>query len=86
MKKFLLLLVFPFLATTASYAQGPGKRTRVKAKHHYEHASESSRGKSSKARFRPVNNIRPTIDLNPRSLERFKTTRAAKSWKWTKGV
>ncbi len=86
MKKLLLLLLFPFLATTATYAQGQGKKPRLKAKHHYEHASESSRGKASKMRFRPVNNIRPTIDLNPRKQERFKTTKAPKNWKWTKGV
>ena len=85
MKKLLLLLLFPFLAASAADAQSLGKKPRLKARHHYVHASESSKGKTSKARFRPVNNIKPTIDLHPRRLEKFKTAKVAKPYTWSKG-
>ncbi|MBF9239923.1 hypothetical protein I2I05_21200 [Hymenobacter sp. BT683] len=84
MKKLLLLLLFPFLASSASFAQDPSKK-RLKAKHHYVHASESSKGRTSKARFRPENNVRPTLDLNPKRLEKFKTAKAPKPYTWSKG-
>ncbi|WP_035567642.1 hypothetical protein [Hymenobacter sp. IS2118] len=84
MKKLLLLLVLPFLASSASFAQDPAKK-RQKAKHHYVHAAESSQGRVAKARFRPENNIRPTIDFAPNRLEKFKTAKSPKAYTYSKG-
>ena len=85
MKKLVFLLLLIFLATTASYAQSEGKRPRLKAKRYYTHTSESSQGKNAKVRFRPVNNVHPTIDLNPKTPEKFKTAKALKNYKWSNG-
>ena len=86
MKKLLLLLLFPFLVPTASHAQTHGKRPHLKAKRNYAHVSESSKGKNARAHFRPENNIHPIIDLNPRRQEKFRTSKAPKNYKFTKGV
>ncbi|GAB3295664.1 hypothetical protein ACFQT0_21540 [Hymenobacter humi] len=77
--------MFFLLASSASFAQTEGKRPNLKSKHYYTHTSESSKGKNAKVKFRKVNNIRPTIDLNPKSQEKFKTAKAPKNWKWSKG-
>ncbi|ALW86800.1 hypothetical protein AUC43_17960 [Hymenobacter sedentarius] len=86
MKKLLLLLLFPFLVTTASHAQAQGKKPHLKAKRNYAHTTESSKGKKAKAHFRPENNVHPIIDFNPRRQGKFKTTKAAKNYKFTMGV
>ncbi|UOQ96535.1 hypothetical protein MUN81_14950 [Hymenobacter sp. 5317J-9] len=82
MKQFvILLLLLGFAAGTAQAQNKP----KVKAKRAFSHSSESSRGKTAKTHFRAENNIRPVIDLNPRSLERSKTVKAPKPFKYSKG-
>lgn len=85
MKKLLLLLVFPFLASSASFAQEHGRKPRVKANRAFGHSAEASNKRNSKARFRPENNVKPTLDMNPRKLERFKTAKAPKNYKFSDG-
>jgi len=83
MKKLFFLLLALFFASSASFAQSKSHDPRVKVKRPFSHFSESSRGKNSKARFRRVKNI-PTIDLYPRNLAKSKTTKAPKSFKFSK--
>ena len=57
-------------------------RPRIKAGRAFAHTSESGKSKSNKARFRRGNNILPTIDLHPRTLEKTKTVKAPKPYKF----
>jgi len=86
MKKLLLLLVFPFLASSASFAQDHGRKPRVKAHRAFGHTAEASKKRNSKARFRPENNVKPIFDMNPRKLESFKTSKAPKDYKFSDGT
>lgn len=82
MKHILLLLAF--MACTSSLAQAQ-TRPHKKYKRTYNHSAEASKGRNSKAQFRR-DNARPVIDLNPRSLEKSKTTKAPRPYKYSKGV
>ena len=84
MQKLLFSLLFIFCVGLAVPADAQN-RPRVKAKRTFAHSSESSKRKNNKARFRPVNNIRPVIDLNPHSQEKFKTAKAGRNFKFSKG-
>ena len=79
MKKLLL----PLFAL--AFGLGPATaqpRPRILAKRAFAHTSEAGKGRVNKARFRRENNIRPTIDLHPRTLEKTKTVRAPKAYKY----
>lgn len=69
-KFFLLLFVFSLGAAGLATAQNRPKGNKNRA---FSHGSKSSAGKNNKAHFRHEG-TRPTIDLNPNTLERFKTT------------
>jgi hypothetical protein len=81
MKTILLLLLSIGLATVADAQVRP----KHKVKRAFVHTSEAGKGKNNKARFRRENNIRPTIDLNPRRLEKTKTVKAPKPYKFSNG-
>ncbi|MDO7846373.1 hypothetical protein Q5H92_08400 [Hymenobacter sp. M29] len=81
MKKFFLLLLLTCFAAGTIQAQN---RPKVKAKRAFAHPSESSKGKASRAQFRHET-IRPVIDLKPHSLERSKTVKAPKAYKYSNG-
>jgi len=81
MKQFFLLLLLACFAAGTVQAQN---RPKVKAKRAFAHPSESSKGKASKAQFRREN-VRPVIDLKPNSLERSKTVKAPKPYKYSNG-
>ena len=83
MKKLLLLLVFPFLASSASFAQDSGRKPRAKANRAFGHSAEASKKRNSKARFRPENNVKPIFDMKPES---FKTSKAPKDYKFSDGT
>jgi hypothetical protein len=85
MKNILILLLCCFLASSVSHARSTGQKPPYKTKHAFKHLSESSKGKNSRARFRPANPDRPTIDLTPGKLEKFKTAKAGKNWKFSNG-
>ncbi|GAC1591714.1 MAG: hypothetical protein NVS3B25_11410 [Hymenobacter sp.] len=85
MKKILFVLLCLLFTSAASYAQSKGHKPRIKARRAFSHATESDLGKNSRARFRRENNILPTVDLNPHRLEKFKTARANKNYKFSKG-
>ena len=86
MKKLLLLLVFPFLASSASFAQDNGRKPRAKANRAFGHSAEASKKRNSKARFRPENNVKPIFDMNPRKPGSFKTSKAPKDYKFSDGA
>ncbi|MBF9140930.1 hypothetical protein [Hymenobacter properus] len=81
MKQLFLLLLLACFATSTVQAQN---RPKVKAKRAFSHTSESSKGKTSKVHFRRET-IRPVIDLKPNSLERSKTVKAPKAYKYSNG-
>ena len=81
MKRIVLLLLLSVFAAGSVQAQG---KPKVKAKRAFSHSSESSRGKTAKTQFRRET-IRPVIDLKPNSLERSKTVKAPKPFKYSKG-
>ena len=78
----LLILAFFACASSPVHAQ---RRPVAKNKHAFRHPAEASRGRNSKARFRRESSV-PVIDLNPRSLEKSKTTRAPKPYRYSKGI
>jgi hypothetical protein len=81
MKQLFLLLLLVGFAAGSVQAQG---KPKYKAKKAFAHPSESSKGKASKAQFRD-NRIRPVIDLKPNSLERSKTVKAPRPYKYSNG-
>ena len=85
MKNFLLPLLFLALSTGFAPSATAQPRPKVNAKRAFAHTAEAGKGKANKARFRRENNIRPTIDLNPKNLEKTKTVKAPKPYKYAKG-
>jgi len=77
---FLLLLLACFTAGTVQAQSRP----KPKAKRAFSHNSESGRDKASKAQFRRET-VRPVIELRPHSLERSKTVKAPKPYKYSNG-
>ena len=61
------------------------KRPKVNTKRAFSHQSEAGERKSNRAQFRRPNNIRPVIDLHPRSQTQFKTAKAGKDYKFSSG-
>ena len=59
---------------------------KANAKRAFVHTADAGKGKANKARFRRENNIRPTIDLNPRNPEKTKTVRTPKHYRFVKGA
>ena len=78
-------LLFLALFTCASGIAQAQSRPKAKARHAFTHSAEASRGKNSKARFRRESTI-PVIDLNPRSIEKSKTVKGPKRYKYSKGI
>ncbi|HEX8326185.1 MAG TPA: hypothetical protein VF629_01505 [Hymenobacter sp.] len=78
------LLVALVLSSGIASSAAAQKRPKSSAKRAFSHNSESSKGKTSKARFRREND-RPVIDLNPNSLVKTKTTKAPKPYKFSNG-
>lgn len=81
---FLPLLSFVLSIGFVFSASAHQPRPHVNAKRAFAHTSEAGDGKANKARFRRENNIRPTIDLNPHSLEKTKTVKATHHYKFAK--
>ncbi|MFD2720525.1 hypothetical protein ACFST9_17525 [Hymenobacter monticola] len=81
MKQFFLLLLLACFAAGTVQAQN---RPKVKAKRAFSHNSESRQGKTAKTQFRREN-VRPVIELRPNSLERSKTVKAPKPYKYSNG-
>lgn len=78
---------YVLVALVLSSGAGPAvaqQRPKGIAKRAFAHNSESSKGKTSKARFRREND-RPVIDLNPKNLVKTKTTKAPKPYKFSNG-
>ena len=73
----LLLALCIGAAATVGAKPGPG----AKPKRAYSHASESGKGKNTKARFRSQS-TRPVIDMHPNKPTTFKTTKAAPPYKY----
>ena len=59
---------------------------KANAKRAFAHSAAAGRGKAKNARFRRENNMRSTIDLNPRSPKKTKTVKAPKHYKFAKGA
>ena len=80
MKYFvMLLLIFVFGVAGVQAQKNP------KAKRAFSHTSESSEGKTNKARFRHESKGFNIIDLHPKSPARFKTAKANKDYKFSNG-
>ena len=73
-----------FLAITFSASVAVGQhRPKTNLKRAFSHSSEAGKGKNDKAHFRKES-IRPVIDLNPHSPEKFKTAKANHHYKFSK--
>ena len=83
MKNAFILLFIALLFGSASVAIGQN-RPRIKAKRAFSHSSEAGKGRNDRAHFRKES-IRPVIDLNPHSPEKFKTAKANHHYKFSKG-
>jgi hypothetical protein len=77
---FPLLLAFLVGISSAANAQSKPK----KARHAFSHSAVAGTGKNDKATFRRENK-RPVIDLAPHSQTKFKTAKANKPYKFSKG-
>ena len=77
-----LLILFGVCCASAATAQ---PRPRIKAKRAFSHGAEASRGKNSKAQFYRANRGTSVLDLKPHSLEKFKTAKAGKDYKYSDG-
>ena len=75
---FILSISYASIATAQS-------RPKIKTKYAFSHNSESSKGKTNKARFRRENKNSGVIDLHPRSPEKFKTAKTNKNYRFSKG-
>lgn len=79
---FPLLLLLFFLAISEGFAQrANGPHPRRITKKTFAHNTESRQGKTEKTRFRRENR-KAVLDLNPHSLEKFKTAKANKNYKY----
>lgn len=83
MNKLFLLLLFAFSLSTAGLATAQG-RPKGNLKRAFSHSSGAGTGQNNKAHFRHEA-IRPVIDLNPHSPEKFKTAKANHHYKFAKG-
>ncbi|GAB3658739.1 hypothetical protein GCM10027594_29950 [Hymenobacter agri] len=83
MNKLFLLLLFAFSLSTAGRAAAQD-RPKGNLKRAFNHSSEAGKGKNNKAHFRRES-LRPVIDLNPHSPEKFKTAKANHHYKFAKG-
>lgn len=77
-----LLLLFSVCCASAAAAQ---PRPRVKAKRAFSHGAEASKGKNSRAQFYKANKGASVLDLTPHKIEKFKTAKAGKDYKYSKG-
>lgn len=77
---FLLLLAFGLSSAGPATAQS---RPKGNLKRAFSHQSGAGKGKNNKAQFRREN-VRPVIDLNPHSPEKFKTAKANHHYKFAK--
>jgi len=84
MKKYLPALLFLFSIGFASTAAAQS-RPKIRTKHAFSHNSESGKGKTNKAQFRRENKGAGFIDLHPRSLEKFKTAKSNRNYKFSNG-
>ena len=82
MKYFVMLLLIFVFGVAGVQAQ---KNPKAKAKRAFSHTSESSEGKTNKARFRHESKGFNIIDLHPKSPARFKTAKANKNYKFSNG-
>jgi hypothetical protein len=82
MNKFFILL-FAFSLGTAGLATAQ-HRPKGNLKRAFSHSSGASKRKNNKAHFRREA-TRPTIDLNPHTLGKFKTAKANHHYKFSKG-
>lgn len=86
MKNFLPPLLYLVLSIGFASSATAQIHPKVNAKRAFAHSATVGKGKTNKARFRRENNILPTIDLSPRNLEKTKTVRAPKRYKFAKGA
>ena len=82
MNKLFFLLLCVFSLSTASRANARNRPKR-NLRHAFHHSSGDSKGRNNRAHFRRLA-LRPVIDLNPHTLEKFKTARAGRSYKFAK--
>ena len=76
-------LLLPLLAFAVGLGPATAQpRPHLHAKRAFAHTSEVGKGRVNKARFRRENNIHPTIDLHPHTLEKTKTVRAPKAYNY----
>ena len=84
MKKHLFALLFLFSLAYTSAANAQSK-PKIKTRHAFTHNSEAGQGKTNKAHFRKENGHHTPIDLTPHKLETFRTAKANKNYKYSKG-
>ncbi len=75
----LLLLLCSVGLTNSASAQS---KPKYSAKRAFSHANESSKGKTSKARFRKVSRRGDFLDLHSRSIAKFETAKSNKIYRF----
>jgi hypothetical protein len=84
MKNILTLLLFVAgIGVVSSGMAQPHPRKKVNRA--FAHSAGASRSKTNKAHFRAENNDRPIIDFTPHRLEKTRTVKAPKPYKFSKG-
>ncbi len=78
----LLLFVAGIGVVSPGVAQPHPKKRNSRA---FTHSAGASRSKANKAHFRADNNDRPIVDLTPNRLEKTRTVKAPKPYKFSKG-
>ena len=84
MKNLLTLLLFVAGVGVVSPSMAY-PHPRKKANRAFSHSAGAGRSKVNRAHFRAENNDRPIVDLTPNSLEKTKTVKAPKPYKFSKG-
>lgn len=86
MKNIITLLALALWVGFANPASAQSRpKVKVKAKRAFSHRSETSKGKTNKAQFRHEGKG-AVIDLHPGKPGQFKTARANKPYKYSKGL
>lgn len=83
MKKILSLLLLLCSVSLTNPASAQSK-PKFKSTHAFSHATESSEGRTTKARFRKVSRRGDFLDLHFNNIAQFKTAKSNKNYRFRK--
>jgi hypothetical protein len=82
MKKFLALLLLLCSASLTTNSASAQSRPKFNQKRVFSHAAESSKGRTSKARFRKVSRRGGFLDLHFNNIAKFETAKSNKNYRF----